>query len=110
MKQAVGGQSVAETEKKPVLWVMMGAGGELNLNIRDSSKIPANLTKLRLAGTDGKSNTAELTRVLEQLLTAEPGLKTALIQPQAASAYEEIIALMDEFKRKGLIDLGVVPL
>lgn len=110
VKQAVGGQSAAETEKKPVLWVFMGNDGEINLNIRDSAKIPANLTKLRLAGAEGKSNTAELNKVLEQLLAAEPSLKTALIQPQAVSAYEDIITLMDQFKSKGLIDLGVVPL
>lgn len=110
VKQAVGGQAVSETEKKPTLWVMMGNNGDINLNIRDSGKIPANLTKLRVAGAQGKSNTEELNKVLEQIMTAEPGLKTALIQPQAVSAYEDIITLMDEFKKKGLIDLGVVPL
>ena len=37
-------------------------------------------------------------------------LKTVLIQPTAASAYEDIIALMDEFKKSDLTDLGVAPL
>lgn len=110
VKQAVGGQSAAETEKKPTLWVFMGQNGELNLNIRDSARVPANLTKLRVAGAEGRSNTEELNKVLGQILAVEPNLKTALIQPQAASAYEEIINLMDSFKTKGLIDLGVVPL
>lgn len=110
VKQAVGGQSAAETEKKPTLWVFMGQNGELNLNIRDSARVPANLTKLRLAGNQGKSDTEQLNKVLGQILAVEPSLKTALIQPQAVSAYEEIIDLMDSFKTKGLIDLGVVPL
>jgi biopolymer transport protein ExbD len=44
------------------------------------------------------------------LVALEPTLKTALIQPQAASAYEDIISLMDEIKKKGLTDLGVAPL
>jgi biopolymer transport protein ExbD len=41
---------------------------------------------------------------------AEPTLNTALIQPQAATVYEDIIAVMDQFKRSGLGDLGVSPL
>jgi biopolymer transport protein TolR len=96
VKQAIGGQSVAETEKKPVLWVAMGAGGELNLKIQDSAKVPAKLANLKVAGIDGQLNTANL--------------RTALLKPQANSAYEDIIGLMDQFKRKGLVDLGVVPL
>ena len=110
VKQALGGQAAAETEKKPVLWVMMGPEGELNFQVQDSNKVPANLAKMRLAGADGKANSGELDKLVEQLLVVEPNLKTALIQPQAASAYEDIIALMDQFKKKGLIDLGVAPL
>ena len=110
VKQAVGGQAAAETEKKPVLWVMMGPEGELNFQVQDSNKVPANLQKMKLAGADGKANAGELDKLIEQLQVVEPNLKTALIQPQAASAYEDIIALMDQFKKKGLIDLGVAPL
>jgi biopolymer transport protein TolR len=111
VKQAVGGQSAAETEKKPALWVMMGQNGELNFQVQDSKHVPANLTKLKLKGTaEGKANTEELVKVIEQLVALEPTLKTALIQPQAASAYEDIISLMDEIKKKGLTDLGVAPL
>jgi biopolymer transport protein ExbD len=111
VKQAVGGQSAAETEKKPALWVMMGQNGDLNFQVQDSKRVPPNLAKLRLQGTaDGKANTPELVKLIEQLVAVEPALKTALIQPQAASAYEDIIALMDEIKKKGLTDLGVAPL
>jgi biopolymer transport protein ExbD len=45
VKQAVGGQSAAETEKKPLLWVFMGAGGQLNLDLQQSSLVPAGLRK-----------------------------------------------------------------
>lgn len=110
VKQAVGGQSAAETEKKPILWVFLGAEGELNFNVQDAPKVPAKYTKFKLSGLEGKTNSAELDKVLTELLALEPGLKTALIQPQAQSAYEDIIALMDEFKKKGLNDLGVAPL
>jgi hypothetical protein len=61
-------------------------------------------------GLEGRSNLEELGRVIEKMKTLEPSLKTALIQPQATSPYEDIIALMDEFKRLNVIDLGVAPL
>ncbi len=110
VKQAVGGQPASETVKKPVLWVFMGPAGELNFNVQDSAKIPAKLTKLKLAGVDGKANIPELEKLLGDMTSVEPNLRTALIQPQAQSSYEDIIGLMDEFKKKGLVDLGVAPL
>jgi biopolymer transport protein ExbD len=110
VKQAVGGQSVAETVKKPVLWVLMGQNGDINFNLQDSNRVPAKLAKLKLPGVEGKTNLEQLSKLLGDITHVEPNLKTALIQPQAQSSYEEIIALMDEFKKKGLIDLGVAPL
>jgi len=110
VKQAVGGQSVAETEKKPVMWVFMGEKGRLNLDVQSASAVPAAMRKIAVAGLDGKNNLAELSRIVEQIKNLEPSLKTALIQPQATSAYEDIIALMDEFKKMSIIDLGVAPL
>lgn len=110
VKQAVGGQSQAETPKKPLLWVYMGQGGQLTFNVQQSSLVPAALVNLKLPGFEGRANLNELNRVLTQLTAKDPGLKTALIQPQAQSSYEEIIDLMDEFKKRGLTDLGVAPL
>jgi biopolymer transport protein ExbD len=110
VKQAVGGQSASETPKKPTLWVNMGAGGELSINIQDTEKVPTNLRKFVVKGLDGKANYADLEGALIELKTFEPNLRTALIQPQAQSVYEDMIALMDQFKKQGLIDLGVSPL
>ncbi len=110
VKQAVGGQPAAETEKKPLLWVFMGKDGQLTLDVQQSSMIPAGMRKMSLAGSEGKANLAELNKVVEKMKSQDPSLKTALIQPQAGSAYEEIIALMDEFKKLNVIDLGVAPL
>lgn len=110
VKQAVGGQPASETPKKPTLWVNMGSSGELTLNIQDSKKVPAKLQKLAVKGVDGKMNFAELDVALKELKGLEPELRTALIQPQAQSVYEDMIALMDQFKKQGLVDLGVSPL
>lgn len=110
VKQAVGGQPASETPKKPTLWVNMGAGGEITLNIQDSKHVPAKLQKLAVKGIEGKMDFAQLDLAITELKNLEPELRTALIQPQAASIYEDMIALMDNFKKQGLVDLGVSPL
>lgn len=110
VKQAVGGQPASETPKKPTLWVNMGVGGELTLNMQDSQKVPKAMQKLAVKGVDGKINFSELDVALTELKNLEPELRTALIQPQAQSVYEDMIALMDGCKKQGLVDLGVSPL
>jgi biopolymer transport protein TolR len=109
VKQAVGGQSVAETEKKPMLWVIFGTNGDLNIDVQGSS-MPAALQKLSIPGVSGQINWASIVKALTNMKTADPRLVTALIQPKPDSEYDQIIKLMDEFKKIGLIDLGVAPL
>lgn len=109
VKQAVGGQAAEETAKKPTVWALLGAGGDVTLDVRDA-KVPARMAKFTIAGRQGKPNLEQLGQAVQQLRAAEPGLTTVLIQPQANSVYEDIIDMMDQFKTAGLIDLGVAPL
>lgn len=110
VKQAIGGQSAAETEKKPTLWVSLGARGDLSLNLKQTAKVSAKQGSILVKGVDGKSNLGDLNKTILRLKEMEPSLRTVLIQPQLQSEYEEIIAVMDEFKKAGMADLGVVPL
>jgi len=110
VKQAVGGQPASETVKKPTLWVQMGAQGDVTLNVQDTEKVPAKLRKFAVKGVEGKTDLKQLEGAIGELKNLEPELRTALIQPQAQSVYEDMIVLMDEFKKQGLIDLGVSPL
>lgn len=109
VKQAVGGQAASEAAKKPTMWVMMGAKGDVTLEMRDA-RVPAKLAKVSVPGIDGKPNLANVASLVQEIKATEPALVTALIQPQAASVYEDIIDLMDQFKKSGLVDLGVSPL
>ena len=111
VKQAVGGQSVAETEKKPLIWVLLGEKGDLTLDVKAGGKLPARMLKLKVPATaDGKFNLPGLASLLSDMKTIEPNLRTALLHPKASTTYEDIIDLMDQFKKAGLADLGVVPL
>ena len=110
VKQAVGGQPASETAKKPTLWVFLGDKGDISFEAKDSQKLPAAMKKFKLPGAEGKTNFLQLASQLELMIKAEPELKTALIQPRAQTPYEDIIDLMDQFKKSGMGDLGVVPL
>lgn len=110
VKQAVGGQPASETAKKPVMWVNMAPTGDVTLDVQESGRVPAKLRKFKIQGLNGKPNHERLATVTRELRGFEPTLATALIQPTGVSAYEDIIELMDTFKKEGLIDLGVAPL
>ena len=110
VKQAVGGQSAAETAKKPLMMVVLEATGEVTLEVQESQRVPANLRKFRVEAQAGKVNSQEVEKILTELKNLEPELRTALIQPKAQTVYEDIVGLMDQFRKSGMIDLGVVPL
>ncbi len=110
VKQAIGGQATADTEKKPLLYITFGETGGLNLKVQESQLVPKNLALLNLPGVAGEMNIADLVKAINNIKTLEPQLKTVLIQPMAQTSYQDIIVLMDEFKKLNLSDLGVVPL
>ena len=109
VKQAVGGQAADAGAKKPTVWVAMSQGGDLTLDVKDAH-VPVKLEKFTIPGLQGKPNLELLSQAVAQLKATEPKLNTALIQPTAASIYEDIISLMDGFKKSGVTDLGVSPL
>lgn len=110
VKQAVGGQSQAETEKKPLLWAMLNDNGDVQLDIQASARVPAAMQKLKITSLAGRYNLEGLSEALNQLKLVEPELRTALLQPKAQTSYEDIIEIMDRFKQSGMADLGVAPL
>lgn len=110
VKQAVGGQSAAETEKKPTAWMFMEKDGTVVVDVRDSQSLAANQKKSTVPSKDGKIDLDTLSKLATDLKTVEPLLRTALIQPKPDTSYEDIINLMDAVKKAGLGDLGVVPL
>lgn len=110
VKQAIGGQPQEETETKPALWARFDNKNHLLLEVQDSSRIPKKFQKIQLANEAGKINFTVLQKHIETLRGFDPSLRMVLIQPQAETVYEDLIALMDHFKKWGLTDLGVSPL
>lgn len=109
VKQAIGGQSVAETTKKASLWVNVSSKGDVSMELRDS-RAASQFAKQRVQAVDGKVDLASVEALVAKVKTLEPAISTALIQPQAETMYEALVELMDQFKKSGIGDLGVVPL
>lgn len=110
VKQAVGGQPAADTQKKPVMWVHMNDKGDLSLDVQESARVAAAFRKTQINAIEGHPDFERLAEIVGKIKETEPALVTALIQPQAASIYEDIVRVMDQVKKAGLIDLGVAPL
>ncbi|MNJ94717.1 Biopolymer transport protein ExbD/TolR [compost metagenome] len=110
VKQAVGGQAQEDTKKSPSVWIRMTAQGDLDLEVQQSSLVPAAMRKLRVAKADNTVNWSGLEKALTSLKQLEPSLNTGLIQPTASTSYEDIIDVMDKLKKNGMTDLGVSPL
>jgi biopolymer transport protein TolR len=109
VKQAVGGQPASETAKKAVVWVFMSSNGDLSFDVKDA-RVTTQLAKAKIKGLEGRPNLEALTQQIEALKAADQKLATVLIQPHKDSLYEDIVNMMDRFKKSGLSDLGVVPL
>lgn len=110
VKQAVGGQSAAETKKRPALWAKFGKDNRLQLQVQDSAKVPRKFRQIQVADKAGVIDFVALEGHINALKGYEPELEMVLIQPQAGTVYEDLISLMDHFKQWGMSDLGVSPL
>ncbi len=110
VKQAVGGQAKEDTKRAPQVWVRMTVKGDLDLEVQQSSLVPAAMRKLRVTQLDSKVDWAGFEKAIASLKQVDPAINTGLIQPTASTAYEDIIDAMDRLKKNGMTDLGVSPL
>lgn len=114
VKQAVGGQSAAETKKVPALWAQMQKNGSVVLKLHDfpgniSRKIGGNQLVIN-ATNEGKINFEELEVKVSAIRELLPELSTGLVMPKPENDYESVILLMERMKKAGLASLGVSPI
>lgn len=104
-KQAIGGQSLAETEMKKSLWVNV----DENKNLIFTWKSPKEKeSSFVLKSTTGSLNWEKVSQVLKPNLKNK--IEIAHILPTKTTKYEEIIKLMDLLKQNGFKDIGLSPI
>ncbi len=112
-KQSFGGGAASMGALPPQLWVDINKEGGLVFKLENvkGKKVSRALRRKKIeASEEGKIRIEEVREYAKDLLKKVPELNTALLQPNAETPYEELVALMDTFRSEGFSDLGVSPL
>jgi biopolymer transport protein TolR len=107
--QALGG-AAAGKENPPSIWANMNSEGQIVFSVKDAERIPGGMKQITLTGGDGKIKWNTVSAYIDNVHRQAPEIKTALIMPNGASAYEDVVQLMDLFKKRGIKDIGISPL
>lgn len=99
-KQGLGTETEAKLENKKSLWVELDAQ---NAVIVSTYGLPKNTSRKKISSQ-------ELTRFVMNLKMKNPELRTALVLPNSAAKYEELIHAMDSLKKADIADVGIAPL
>jgi biopolymer transport protein TolR len=110
VSQALGGQSAQEKENPPSVLTFMEPTGEIHFSLKDAPGAPAALKDQRIKGLNGKVDWPSIEKYLGTLSKRLPKLQTALVMPSKATRYEDMIQVMDSFRKNGLKDIGISPL
>ncbi|MCB0390049.1 MAG: biopolymer transporter ExbD [Bdellovibrionales bacterium] len=101
ISQALGTDSDRKVE--PTLSASF-EGSNIKFEVKDSTVISKG--KRSLSINDWK----EIESYSNYLVKKDPRIKIAMILPAGASKYQDIVRLIDVFKARGIIDVGIAPL
>ena len=110
VSQALGGQSSEEKKNPPSVLTYMEPTGEIHFALKDAPGAPGRLKDIRIKGENGQVSWNQVENYIGQLSKQMPGLKTALVMPSKQTRYEDMIKVMDQFRKRGLKDIGISPL
>lgn len=111
ISQAIGSEA-QQSKELPTLWVEFSDSGKsLQITLKNVRKAPKNLRKYSLRILkNGKINWKNFNRHTAKVKQNIPGIKTAMILPKNASSYDNIIKVIDSFKKLEITEVGVAPL
>jgi biopolymer transport protein TolR len=109
VSQAMGGQSTQETKNPPSVWAYLEDSGKVVLSLKDLTN-GAKAGDVVIAGQGATLRWGEVAGQIAQLSVRYPEVKTALIMPSKVTAYDDIVHVMDSFKKSGVRDIGISPL
>lgn len=110
IEQGLGQESTRQDQKAASLWITMKAGGQVKLKMMDSPTVPAEMQEQNFVlGSAGRGWNA-VERHAAAIKKIMPGLKTALIMPEARVNYGDVIRVMDRLKMLEIGEIGIAPL
>jgi biopolymer transport protein ExbD len=109
-RQALGTDGAETAKNPPSMWVQFQANGTIEVLLKDAKKAPRNLDRQVFSSRNGHVDTQGLEQYAAQLKSQVPELDMALVMPQAASPYEDVVAVMDSLRKKDVKQIGISPL
>lgn len=108
--QGLGQESTRQDAKASSVWITMKANGEVRVKMMDSPTVPADMQERNFLVGSAGSGWGAIDRHASALKQKLPGLKTALIMPDARVNYGDVIRLMDRLKILEIGEIGIAPL
>ena len=110
IEQGLGQEATRADQKASSLWVMMKSDGQVTFKVMDSPETPAALREKSFVVGSAGSGWPAVERHAAEIKAATPGLKTALIMPDARVNYGDVIRVMDRLKGLQIAEIGIAPL
>ena len=108
-EQAFGEGSSRGQENPASIMAAIKDEGDLDLQIKDAKSLPTQFVHVILRGRNGDVNKEDLNRYLDSVKKQVPDIKVAVVMPHHSSKVDQVIQLMDQFRRKDFTDVGVSP-
>jgi biopolymer transport protein TolR len=109
VSQALGSEPPANGKNPPSVIADIKNDGSVQLSLKDvgANKKP---TMYDVRASGGHIDWERVEAYVGTLQANIPELKTALVMPSARTKYEDVIRIMDMFKKSKITDIGIAPL
>lgn len=104
-KQAIGGQSLSETDPKTSLWLSIDDKNNITVTVKSPKAQERSST---LASKNGQIDWTKAKTYLAS--TTSRNIDNAHVMPTKTTKYDQVIRLMDLLKQNGIKDIGLSPI
>lgn len=104
-KQAIGGQSLMETENQSSLWLSIDDKSNITVTFKSAK---SQETSALWPAKNGQIDWTGAKRFLK--VASSKNISQALILPTKTTKYDQVIRLMDLLKQNGIKDIGLSPI
>ena len=109
VSQAIGSEPPSGGKNPPSVIAEMKNDGMIQLSLKDAGK-SARPVQYDVRSSSGRIDWERVEAYVATLQANIPELKTALVMPSARTKYEDVIRIMDMFKKSKITDIGIAPL
>jgi biopolymer transport protein ExbD len=109
MQQALGEKPIGPAENPPTVFAAMQGNGDVLLTLKDIDASQKRERNINVHGVANKIDWDTMNSTLATLTHEIPQLKHAVVLPNQASNYDDVIQIMDHFKTYQINEVGISP-